>query len=174
MRHLKFFSFGFLAALVVGGFAEHAYYVAGIPTTMDAAVPADVVLKPAPINKDWVLEGNPKTEAAEVAHSADGFMQVYVWRTTASRFNWFYNFDESITILDGDVFITDESGHERHLEAGDVAFFPFGAKTTWRVPDHLRKIAVIKRPVPGVVASTVRWLRTAKRWLKPQAAFAAQ
>lgn len=174
MRRVTLFSFGFLAVLAVGGVAEHAHYAASVPTTMDAAVPAGVVLKPAPINKDWVLEGNPKTEAGEVAHSGDGFMQTYVWRTTASRFNWFYDFDETITILDGDVFITDESGRERHLEAGDVAFFPYGAKTTWRVSDHVRKIAVVKRPVPGVVASASRWLRTAKSWVKPQAAFAAQ
>ncbi len=30
-----------------------------------------------------------------------------VWRVSAGRFNWFYDFDEMITILDGEVFVTD-------------------------------------------------------------------
>ena len=47
--------------------------------------------------------------------------------------------------------MTDDKGVERRFGPGDVAYFPAGTDTTWRHPDHFRKIAFLKesfsRPV---------------------------
>lgn len=164
---------GLFALFVAGGYAEHRHFASTMQTTMGVVDPDKVTLIPAPIPEGWVLEGDPKTMAGEIAHTDDGTTRVFVWQTTAGRFHWFYKSDEVVQILDGEVFIADGARAERRLGPGDVAFFPVGARTTWRVPDHLRKIATLKRPLPGPIASVVRWLRAAKRWVKPEAAFAA-
>lgn len=173
MQRGKFFGFGFLTLLLIGGYAEHRVFTAGATTNMGAIDPTQVALQPAPIRREWIIEGQPKTEATEIAKTSDASTQVFVWATTKARFHWNYDYDEVVTILDGEVFITDASGKERHLRAGDVAFFPVGARTTWNVPDHLRKIAVLKKPLPSPVASLMRWMRTAKAMIKPAPAFAA-
>ena len=173
LRPVKVYSFGAVALLAVAAFAENRQFDATRQTAMGLVDPRHVVMSPAPIRPDWVLEGRPVTKAAEVARTDDATTQVFVWETTAGRFNWFYESDEVVQVLDGEVFISDGVNAERRLGPGDVAFFPNGARTTWRVPDHLRKLATLKRPLPGPVASAMRWLRVAKGWVKPREAFAA-
>ena len=152
--------------------AEHRRFDAGRQTAMGVVDPAKVALGPAPIRPDWIIEGHPRTLAGEIAHTDDGTTHVYVWQTSAARFHWNYDSDEIVQILDGEVFVADETHAERRLGPGDVAFFPAGAKTLWRVPDHLRKIATLKRPLPSPVADVMRWLRAAKAWVRPTLAFA--
>ncbi len=157
----------------IAAVAETVYFHSHLQTNVGVVDPAKVVLRSAPIRADWILEGQPKTRAEEIAHTDDGSTQVFIWETTAGRFNWFYSQDEIVTIIDGEVFVTDGSKLERRLGPGDVAFFPQGAATTWRVPDHVRKIATLKHMLPGPIASVVRWLRMAKNLVQPSAAFAA-
>ena len=76
-------------------------------------------------------------------------------------------------MLDGEVFIADETHAERRLGPGDVAFFPMGARTLWRVPDHVRKLATIRRGPPSPFADALRWMRVVKRWVRPTGGFAA-
>ncbi len=173
-RH-KTYSFGgaaFLAIATLAGAADIHRHAADVQTGMAAIDPAKATLAPAPIPLSWIIEGHPRTEAAEIAHTDDGSTKVYVWQTSAARFNWFYESDEIVSVLDGEVFVDDHVHGTRRLGPGDVAFFPAGASTTWRVPDHLRKIATLKRPAPEVVSAAQRWLRTAKDWIKPTPAFA--
>ena len=171
-RH-RFFSVGGAAILAVALYAGIARSGPS-PATVDVVSPSTVELKSSPIRKEWLLEGNPATFAKEVARSPDGSMTVFVWQTSAARFNWLYDSDEIITILDGEVFIRDAPGApERRLGPGDVAFFPEGAVTTWRVPDHVRKVATLKRALPRPLAGVVHFMQVAKSWLKPTPAFAA-
>ncbi len=164
-----------MAIVVVGalGFAEASQHQASKQTTIGVINPNDVILKPAPINPAWVLEGNPQTMGAEIAHSDDGSTKAYVWQTTKSVFDWHYDFDEVVTILDGEVFLTDKTNMERRLGPGDVAFFPQGTVVHWRVPDHVKKVATIKTLLPEPIAGIVRWMRMARNMIKPSAAFAS-
>ena len=174
MRSVKLFGFGLLALAVVGAVAEQRHFDAHTQTAMGVTDPAKAVMLPAPITPGWVIEGTPTTLAAEIAHTDDGSTKTYIWSTTKSRFHWFYDSDEIVTVLDGEVFVDDGINGERRLGPGDVAFFPTGAKTTWRVPDHLRKVATLKRPLPSPMANVVRWLKAVKHALKPStSAFAA-
>lgn len=161
------------AVAVVAAATDLRRHAAEAQTGMAMVDPSTVKLEPAPIPASWVLEGHPRTDAAEIAHSDDGSTKVYVWQTSAARFDWFYQSDEIVSVLDGEVYIDDHVHGTRRLRPGDVAFFPAGARTTWRVPDHLRKIATLKSPTPAPVAAVQRWLHAAKAWLKPTAAFAA-
>ena len=172
MRRARILAFGGIALLAVA--ASIALGQAPLVPPVGFVSPASVDLKPAPIPSAWVLEGTPTALAREIARSPDDSTTVYLWQTSAGRFNWFYDSDEIVTILDGEVFVKESpEGPESRLGPHDVAFFPRGAATTWRVPDHLRKIATLKRPLPGPIAGLVRFAQMAKALIKPTAAFAA-
>ena len=134
------------------------------------ACTADVALISTPINPTWLLDGSaPVTRAAELARTDDGTTAVYLWDTTRAHYRWEHASDETVTVLAGEVFLRDADapvGDERRLGAGDVAFFPAGARTTWRVPHHLRKISTLTRPLPGPLATGMRLARELKRLLE--------
>ena len=165
---------GLVLLTLAGGaaLAEHRTFEANRDLSVGVIDPAKVALVPTPIRPNWIIEGQPRTLAAEIAHTDDGTTRVYVWQTSAGRFHWNYDFDEVVQIVDGEVFVSDQTHPERRLGPGDVAFFPIGARTLWRVPDHLRKIATIRRGPPSPIADVLRWIRAAKHKLSPEPAFA--
>ena len=54
------------------------------------------------------------------------------------------------------MFVTDESGVERRLGPGDMAFFPAGSRSLWRVPVAVRKLAVCRHALPKPLGFAVR------------------
>jgi uncharacterized protein len=131
------------------------------------AHPDATALLPAPIDAAWRFgDGEVQTEAAEIARSADGATAVYLWQTSRAHYRWEHASDETVVILEGHVHLRDEdapASDERRLGPGDVAFFPAGARTVWFVPDHLRKVSTLTRPLPGPLARALNGLRFAKR-----------
>jgi uncharacterized protein len=107
-----------------------------------------VNLSPSPIRAGWVLEGNPIARNKLVSVSADGAARSYIWDCTAGRFNWFYEADETIYVIEGGVVVKDASGAVRRLRAGDTYLFPAGARTEWHVETYIRKFAIIRAPLP--------------------------
>jgi uncharacterized cupin superfamily protein len=93
-----------------------------------------VVLHEDAIRPQWVIEGNPQARSKRLAMSADGTSWIAAWSCNAGRFNWHYVVDETVHILSGEVFVTDEKGRERRLRPGDTAFFPAG---TWPVAGRM-------------------------------------
>ena len=124
---------------------------------------ANVVLNPSPIRAEWVLEGKPVTHFKLLSNSADGTASTVFWDCTAGRFNWFYDMDETLCILEGSVRIKDESGNVRHLGAGDWVFFPKGSHAEWTVDRYVRKIAFCRSPMPRSVQFARRVYRLLKR-----------
>ncbi len=112
------------------------------------APPAQVELDPAPIPADWILAGTPEARSRQLARSQDGASTVMAWSCTAGRFNWHYTVDETVHIISGEVFVTKETGEECRLGPGDMAFFPTGSRSTWRVPVEVRKLAVCRQGMP--------------------------
>ena len=112
------------------------------------APPAEVELAPAPIPSDWILSGTPEARSRQLARSQDGASTVMAWSCTAGRFNWSYTVDETVHIISGEVFVTNETGEECRLGPGDMAFFPAGSRSTWRVPVEVRKLAVCRQAMP--------------------------
>ncbi len=120
------------------------------------ADPTTVALDPVPITPGWVVEGTPQARARELARSADGTSVVIAWSCTAGQFNWRYSVDETVHVISGEVFITDESGTERRLGPGDMAFFPAGSRGRWRVPVAVRKLAVCRHALPKPLGFAIR------------------
>jgi uncharacterized cupin superfamily protein len=120
-------------------------------------------LNPSPINPNWVLDGNPVARNNVLSSSADGTASTLIWDCTAGRFNWFYDVDETIYVIQGGVVITDTAGVARRLSAGDTIFFPAGARAEWHVEDYIRKIAFCRAPLPGPLVFAKRGYRFLKR-----------
>ena len=135
---------------------QHHLHNAGAAMQITFADPATVALDPAPIKAAWVVEGTPQARARELARSADGTSVVIAWSCTAGRFNWHYGVDEMVHVVSGEVFVTDEGGVERRLGPGDMAFFPAGSRSLWRVPVAVRKLAVCRHALPKPLGFAVR------------------
>ena len=129
--------------------------------------PADVTLeaRTVPVLPGWVLSGDPLTRSSQVLRSHDWTSNIVIWECTPGRFRWNYNKDEVVIIVSGEVFITDQTGEERRLGPGDLGFFPAGSSCTWRVTEHVRKIAVLRetmwRPLGLGLKVWKKLLRTA-------------
>ncbi|SDA16620.1 hypothetical protein SAMN02799622_01661 [Methylobacterium sp. UNC378MF] len=147
---------------IVGLYAEIRLHEQGRPVASTAIRPGGAAYSLAPIPANWVISGDPVTEVAEVSQTHDGSAQVYLWRTTASTFRWTHHADEIITILDGEVFITEADGRRHHLTPGDVAHFPVGSVQLWEVPRTLLKSAILKHRSPTLIEASLRWVRRAR------------
>jgi len=113
-----------------------------------------------------VLSGVPTTRTWNVVRSYDLTSDVVVWECTAGRFECRYQQDEAVMIVAGEVFITDNTGEERRLGPGDLGVFPTGSSCIWRIPESVRKIAVVRetiwRPVGLGLKIWKRLLRIAR------------
>lgn len=81
---------------------------------------------------------------------------IMAWSCTAGRFHWHYAVDETLHIISGEVFISDESGAVRRLGPGDMVFFPAGSSSTWHVPHHVKKLAVCRHSMPRPFGNLLR------------------
>ena len=122
-----------------------------------------VELSAAPIRPEWILEGAPVARNKLLSRSADGGACTLIWDCTAGLFNWVYDIDETVYVLEGGVLVRDEAGNERRLGPGDTAFFPAGSRATWRVDSYIRKVAFCRNPVPAPLMFAARVVRKLSR-----------
>jgi uncharacterized protein len=128
------------------------------------ATPANGELSPNPIKPDWIIEGRPQARAKRLAESADGTSSVMAWSCTPGRFEWYYAVDETLHIISGEVFVTDEKGDVHRLGPGDMAFFPAGSHSVWHVTKEVRKLAVCRHNMPRIFGFALRaWNKIANR-----------
>jgi uncharacterized protein len=113
-------------------------------------------LAPSPISADWIISGKPEARSKLLAKSHDGTSYVVVWECSAGRFDWHYTEDETVTIILGEVFISTAEGEQRRIAPGDMAFFPAGTSCEWRVPDRVRKVAVMRKDLGYPLGFCVR------------------
>jgi uncharacterized protein len=118
---------------------------------------------PNPIQAAWILDGSPVARAELLSSSADGTASTYFWDCTAGRFNWFYSFDETFHILEGDVTLKYPSGVSRHVGTGDTVFFPAGSSAEWTVDHYVRKLAFCRTPMPRYLTFARHLVRRLKR-----------
>jgi uncharacterized protein len=127
-----------------------------VPKAITFAVPADMQLKSAPITAHWVIEGNPVARSRRLSTSPDTTSSTMVWTCTPGKFQWHYTVDETLYILEGEVFVTNEKDEVRRLGPGDLAFFPAGSHSVWHVTKDLRKIAFCRQSMPLVAGFALR------------------
>jgi uncharacterized cupin superfamily protein len=118
--------------------------------------PLAATLQQSPITREWILADEPRASSTLLSQSKNGNSYVMVWECTAGHFRWHYTEDETVIILTGEVFITTKDGVERRLGPGDTGFFPAGSTCTWRIPDRVRKVAVLQKPIPRPVYLALR------------------
>ena len=97
-----------------------------------------VNLASRPIEPSWIIEGNPLAQCCILSQSADGLATTMVWRCTEGKFNWYYDFDETILILEGSIVLESDTMAPTRYGPGDVVFFRDGAHAKWHVEGRVR------------------------------------
>src|SRR5438093_13032975 len=98
---------------------------------MATAATADLV--PAPIPAGWILQGAPEATKKQLVRSDDLNSYIVAWECTPGRLTWHYSADETLVLISGEAFFTNEEGEERWIAPGDLALFPSGSCINWRV-----------------------------------------
>jgi uncharacterized protein len=127
----------------------------------------DVELVPRPIEPSWITEGKPVASACTLSQSADGTATTIVWHCTEGKFDWYYDFDETILILDGSIVLESESMRPTRYGAGDVIFFKDGAHAKWHVEGHVKKLAFCRTTQPLWFGFALRAIGKLKRMFIP-------
>src|SRR5246127_3473612 len=83
----------------------------------------NVDLKPSPIEPSGVIEGNPEARSHKLSASADGAATTLIWSCTEGKFNWYYDLDETIMILEGSIVLESEGMPQKRYAVGEVFLF---------------------------------------------------
>jgi uncharacterized protein len=126
-----------------------------------------VKLTPRPIEPSWIIEGNPRAESSVLSQSADGLASTIVWQCSEGKFNWYYDVDETILILEGSIVLENAAMRPTRYGPGDVIFFKDGAHAKWHVEGYVRKLAFCRKTQPALLGFALRVLSKIKRTLMP-------
>jgi len=126
-----------------------------------------VNLTPKPIEPSWIIEGNPVAQWCVLSKSDDGLASTMVWECSEGKFNWYYDFDETIMILEGSIILESDAMRPTRYSAGDVVFFRNGAHARWHVEGRVRKLAFCRTAQPFVLGFALRAFNKIKRTLMP-------
>jgi uncharacterized protein len=126
-----------------------------------------VDLTPRPIELSWIIEGNPQAKWCVLSKSDDGLASTMVWECSAGKFNWYYDFDETILILEGSIVLESDTMPATRYGAGDVVFFRDGAHARWHIEDRVKKLAFCRKTQPVMVGLALRVFSKLRRMLMP-------
>jgi uncharacterized protein len=126
-----------------------------------------VNLTPKPIEPSWIVEGNPVAQWCVLSKSADGLASTMVWECSEGKFNWHYDFDETILILEGSIVLENDTMRPTRYGPGDVIFFKHGAHARWHVEGRVRKLAFCRTTQPVFLGLAARAISRIKRILMP-------
>jgi len=126
-----------------------------------------VDLTPRPIEPSWIIEGNPDATWCVLSKSADGLASTMVWHCTAGKFNWYYDFDETILILEGGIVLESDTMPPTRYGPGDVIFFKDGAHARWHIESHVKKLAFCRKTQPAWLGFALRVVLKLKKMFLP-------
>ncbi len=136
-----------MASVNMAGILENAIREFGLSSDM-----AEADMETSSIPSAWLLSGQAQTRSRLLGKTHDRLASVMLWECGAANFNRHYRKDELLIILSGDAFVADKTGEERHLRPSDVVFMPAGSVVTWRIPYHVKKIAIVKTSISPPIA----------------------
>jgi uncharacterized cupin superfamily protein len=102
-----------------------------------------------------------------LSESADGFASTIVWECSEGKFDWYYDFDETILILEGAIVLESDTMGPTRYGPGDVVFFRDGAHAKWHVEGRVKKLAFCRKTQPVLLGFAVRAFSKIKRTLLP-------
>ncbi len=126
-----------------------------------------VNLAPRPIEPSWIIEGNPQAQWCVLSQSADGLASTMVWECSEGKFNWYYDFDETVLILEGSIVLESDSMPPTRYGPGDVVFFKDGAHARWHVEGRVRKLAFCRKTQPVWLGFALRVFLKLRKMLMP-------
>ena len=126
-----------------------------------------VNLTPRPIEPSWIVEGNPVAQSCVLSRSADGLASTIVWECSEGKFDWYYDCDETILILEGSIVLENDAMRPTRYGVGDVIFFKHGAHAKWHVEGRVRKLAFCRTTQPLLFGFALRAINKIKRTLMP-------
>jgi uncharacterized protein len=126
-----------------------------------------VNLTPRPIEPSWIIEGNPVAQWHVLSQSADGLASTMVWECSEGKFNWYYDFDETVLILEGSIVLENDTMGPTRYGPGDVIFFKDGAHAKWHVEGRVRKLAFCRKTQPVWLGFALRVFLKLKKILLP-------
>jgi len=126
-----------------------------------------VDLTPRPIEPSWVIEGRPDATWCVLSRSADGLASTMVWHCTEGKFNWYYDFDETILILEGAIVLESDTMPPTRYGPGDVIFFKDGAHARWHVEGFVKKLAFCRKTQPVWLGFALRVFLKLRKILLP-------
>ena len=124
-----------------------------------------VNLMPRPIEPSWIIEGNPVAQSSVLSKSADGLASTMVWECSEGKFNWHYDFDETVLILEGAIVLENDTMRPTRYGPGDVIFFKDGAHARWHVEGRVKKLAFCRKTQSVLLSFALRVLSKIKRTL---------
>jgi uncharacterized protein len=124
-----------------------------------------VNLAPRPIEPSWIIEGNPVAQCCVLSKSADGLASTMVWECSEGKFHWYYDFDETILILEGAIVLESDFLGPTRYGPGDVVFFRNGAHARWHVEGRVRKLAFCRTAQPFVLGFALRAFNKLRRMM---------
>ena len=123
----------------------------------------NIQMGPAPIDPDWVKEGTPVARNCILSRAKGGGSFTLVWDCTAGVFDWHYELDEALYVLEGSAVVRGDDGVEHTIGPGDHVLFRAGAHAVWRVESYVRKVAFFRTPVPRpIMLSLFAWRKLAR------------
>jgi uncharacterized cupin superfamily protein len=126
-----------------------------------------VTLTSRPIEPSWIIEGKPEARSFVLSNSADGMASTIVWECSEGRFNWYYDFDETILILEGSIVLESNTMPPTRYGPGDTIFFRDGDHVRWHVEDRVRKLAFCRKTQPAWIGFGLRLFSKIKRTIMP-------
>jgi uncharacterized protein len=95
-----------------------------------------------------ILEGQPDARAMFTAESADQGASAGFWSCDVGRYQFVFDYDEFIYLIDGEVIVTQvpPTGKPLVLTPGDTAHFPQGTTSIWQVTRRMTKYFVARAP----------------------------
>jgi uncharacterized cupin superfamily protein len=141
---------------------------APMPVPLIETTHCSLNLKPSPIEPSWIIEGNPEACSRPLAISACGTATTLIWSCTAGKFDWYYDLDETIVILEGSIVLESEGMPPERYGVGDVIFFRHGAHAKWHVEEYVKKVAFCRLTNPFWLGFAIRAVNKLKRLRGPR------
>jgi hypothetical protein len=85
-----------------------------------------------------------------------------IWSCTEGKFNWYYDVNETIVILEGSIVLESEGMPPKRYGVGDVILFRNGAHAKWHVENYVKKIAFCHLNSPPPLGFAIRAVRKLK------------
>lgn len=77
------------------------------------------------------------------ASDPDGTLLVALWRSTPQTFEYTFEDDETLFLIEGSVEVAYPDGVVVRIVPGDVVSFTKGATTTWTILEDSKKLFVV-------------------------------